>query len=151
MPRRRAVRRGFTLWEVSMVLFIMSIAAILVAPALSRFGTEQPEGTADKVLALLHDARRVAIDIGGVVVLRIDPKNLHYRADSTGTNGTGLVAEGTLDLAATQTVATDRPRLQFVFKSTGAAFADSVVVNGGDKPLVVRVDPWSGVASADAR
>jgi len=30
-------------------------------------------------------------------------------------------------------------------------FADTVVVRGGQVPLVVRVDPWSGVARADSR
>jgi hypothetical protein len=38
-----------------------------------------------------------------------------------------------------------------VFRPTGAAFADTVIVHGGDVPLVVRVDPWSGVARADSR
>jgi hypothetical protein len=30
------------------------------------------------------------------------------------------------------------------------AFADTVIVRGGNVPLVVRVDPWSGVARADS-
>ncbi len=61
-----------------------------------------------------------------------------------------MLAEGTLDLGLTQTLETDQPRLRFVFRPTGAAFADTVVVRGGDVPLVVRVDPWSGVARADS-
>ena len=32
-------RTGFTLWELTMVLLIMAIAATLAAPALARFGT----------------------------------------------------------------------------------------------------------------
>ena len=38
-----------------------------------------------------------------------------------------------------------------IIDPTGAAFADTVVVHGGNVPLVVRVDPWSGVARADSR
>ena len=46
---------------------------------------------------------------------------------------------------------TPLPRLTFVFKPTGAAFADTVVVRGTTSSVLVGVDPWSGVAYAAAR
>jgi prepilin-type N-terminal cleavage/methylation domain-containing protein len=147
----RRVRAGFTLWELTMVLLIMAIAAALAAPAFARFGTEQPPGGADAVIGLLHDARKAAIDYNATVTLRVDPKTLKYQADTSGVNGFGILAAGYLDLGLSQTLVTDQPRLQYVFRSTGAAFADTVVVRGGQVPLVVRVDPWSGVARADSR
>jgi hypothetical protein len=45
---------------------------------------------------------------------------------------------------------TDLPRLQYVFRPTGAAFGDTVIVRGGSLPLTIRIDPWSGVARADS-
>ena len=55
-------RTGFTLWELTMVLLIMAIAATLAAPAFARFGTEQPPGGADAMIGLLRDARKAAIE-----------------------------------------------------------------------------------------
>ena len=49
-----------------------------------------------------------------------------------------------------QSLVSDQPRLQYLFRSTGVAFADTVVVRGGGRPVTVRVDPWSGVARADS-
>jgi Tfp pilus assembly protein FimT len=134
-----------------MVLLIMAIAMSLAAPAFSRLGTERPATAADAMIGLLHDTRKAAIDFNAVATLRLDPRTLRYQIDTSGTNGFGMLAKGTLDLGLTQSLFTDQPRLQYVFKPTGAAFADTVVVRGGEVPLVVRVDPWSGVARADSR
>jgi prepilin-type N-terminal cleavage/methylation domain-containing protein len=150
MRAARGGRAGFTLWELTMVLLVMAIAASLAAPAFARFGTDQPTGAADKLIGLLHDARKAAIDFNATVTLRMDPKTLKYQLDTSGTNGAGRLAEGVLDLGLTQTLVSDQPRLQYVFRPSGAAFADTVIVRGGDVPLVVRVDPWSGVARADS-
>ena len=134
-----------------MVLLVMAIAATLAAPAFVRFGSDQPAGAADRMIGLLRDTRKAAIDFNATATLRLDPKTLKYRVDTSGVNGSAMLAQGTLDLGLTQSLQSDQPRLQYVFRSTGAAFADTVVVNGGEIPLVVRVDPWSGVARADSR
>jgi Tfp pilus assembly protein FimT len=134
-----------------MVLLVMAIGATLAAPAFVRFGTEQPAGAADRMINLLHDARKSAIDFNATTTLRLDPKTLKYQLDTSGVHGFGVLATGILDLGLTQSLQTDQPRLQYVFRPSGAAFADTVIVNGGDIPWVVRVDPWSGVARADSR
>jgi len=150
MRTARGGRRGFTLWELTMVLLIMAIAASLAAPAFARFGTDQPTGPADKLIALLRDARKASIDFNATVTLRMDPKTLKYQLDTSGVHGSGRLAEGALDLGLSATLDTDQPRLRYVFRPSGVAFADSVIVRGGDVPLTVRVDPWSGVARADS-
>jgi prepilin-type N-terminal cleavage/methylation domain-containing protein len=144
-------RRGFTLWEMTIVLAIMAIAGTIALPAFVNFGADQPAAPTDKLLALLHDARQLAIARGAMVTLRIDPLTLRYQTDTSTAAGTGVYATGKLDLAASQTLVTDQPRLQFIFTSTGAAFADSADVHGGDRPMWVGVDPWSGVARAEPR
>src|ERR1043165_3333033 len=80
--REAAARRGFTLWELTMVLLILAITATLAAPALARFGTEQPATAADAALGLLHDARKAAIDFHVTSVLWLDPKTLRYQLDT---------------------------------------------------------------------
>jgi prepilin-type N-terminal cleavage/methylation domain-containing protein len=150
MRAARGGRSGFTLWELTMVLLVMAIAASLAAPAFARFGTDQPAGAADRLIGLLRDAHKASIDFNATVTLRMDPKTLKYQLDTSGVSGSGRLAEGTLDLGLTQTLVTDEPRLRYVFRPSGVAFADTVIVRGGNVPLVVRVDPWSGVARADS-
>jgi prepilin-type N-terminal cleavage/methylation domain-containing protein len=145
----RVARRGFTLWELTMVLAVMAIAATLAAPAFARFGSEQPAGAGDAVINLLRDGRKAALDFNATVTIRLDPKSLRYQVDTAGVGGFGRLAEGTLDMGLTQTLESPSPRLAFVFTPNGATFADSVIVRGGQVPLIVRVDPWSGVAHAD--
>jgi prepilin-type N-terminal cleavage/methylation domain-containing protein len=145
-----ACRHGFTLWELTMVLLIMSIAATLAVPAFSRLGSEKAATAADAMLGLLHDTRKASIDYDATTTLRLDPKTLKYEVDTSGVNGFGVLASGTLDLGMSQTLQSDQPRLQYIFRPTGAAFADTVVVHGGPKQLTIRVDPWSGVAHADS-
>lgn len=134
-----------------MVLLVMSIAATLAVPAFARFGADQPRGPADAMIGLLRDSRTVALDYDATATLRLDPRTLRYRLDTSGVNGSGTFTEGRLDLGIAQTLATDKPRLQYVFLPTGAAFADTAIVRGGNVPWIVRVDAWSGVARADSR
>jgi prepilin-type N-terminal cleavage/methylation domain-containing protein len=147
----RRPSRGFTLWEMAIVLAVMSVAAVLVAPAITRLGESPPPKTADSLLALLRDSRKAAIEHNAIVTLLFDPVSGHFRADSVGAGGAGLVAEGTLALGATETMETALPRLRYVFRPTGAAYADSVLVRGFGETVLVTVDPWSGVARTDAR
>jgi Tfp pilus assembly protein FimT len=134
-----------------MVLLVMAIAATLAAPAFSRLGTEQPSKGADQVLGLLRDARKAALDFNATVTLRLDPTTHKYHVDTATVVGTGTLAEGILDVGATETLVSDLPRLLYVFRPSGAAYADTLVVRGGQTPLVVRVDPWTGVAHADTK
>jgi len=145
-----SARRGYTLWELTMVLLVMTIAAMLAVPAFSDFGRNpQPTG-ADAMLGLLKDARKASIDFNANVTLRLDPATLRYELDTSSVSGYGVLAAGTLDLGLSRTLITDQPRLQYVFRPTGAAFGDTVVVRGGPVPLTIRIDAWSGVAHADS-
>ncbi|MDB4917985.1 MAG: hypothetical protein JWM95_5629 [Gemmatimonadetes bacterium] len=147
----RSPRPGFTLFEMAIVLAIMALSAALVIPALARLGLDKQPEAAAGVLTLLHDARKTAIDRNTMVSLRIDPVTGRYRADTTGVAGTGKFAEGSIQLDATETLVTEEPRLKFIFRPTGAVFADSVLVRGMGATVLVTVDPWSGLARADAR
>jgi len=147
-----SARRGFTLWEMTIVLAIMAVVATLTAPALVSFGNDQPPGAADKLVSLLHAARQTAIADNTIVTVRLDPTTLKFEIDSSGTAGSGPIASGKLDLDVSQTLVTDAPRLQYIFTPTGASFSDTVLVRGGgDRPLWVGVDAWSGEAHVEKR
>lgn len=144
-------RHGFTLLEMAVVLAIMAVSATLVAPAISRLGHDRQTQAAAGVLGVLHDSRKLAIDQNVMVILRIDPLTGHYRADTSGVAGTGQFADGTIALDATETIVTELPRLQFIFRPTGAVFGDSLLVRGQGSTVLVSVDPWSGVARTNER
>jgi Tfp pilus assembly protein FimT len=134
-----------------MVLLVMAIGATLAAPAFARLGTEQPSRGADQLLTMLQAARRAAFEHNATVTLRLDPKSLAFQADTSSVAGAGILAQGVLQLGLSEALVTDQPRLVFVFLPSGAAYADSVMVRGGETPLIVRVDPWTGVARGDTR
>src|ERR1700749_5054813 len=90
-----ARRAGFTLWELTMVLLVMSIAATLAVPAFARLGSERPATAADAMLGLLHDARKAAIDYNATTTVRVDPKTLKYEIDTSSAAGFGVLASGT--------------------------------------------------------
>jgi prepilin-type N-terminal cleavage/methylation domain-containing protein len=149
--RRPRSRGGFTIWELTIVMAIMAVAALLAAPALTSFGNDRPAGAADKLVALLKAARQTAIAQNTMVTVRIDPVSFLFQVDTTSTAGSGVLTTGKLDLDPSQSLVTDVPRLQYIFNPTGATFADTVIVRGGDKPLWVGVDAWSGEAHVEAR
>ena len=70
------------------------------------------DGPADKMLALLHDARKASIDYNATVTLRMDPKTLKYQVDTSGVRGSGRLAEGTLDMACRRHCRRIEPRLR---------------------------------------
>jgi prepilin-type N-terminal cleavage/methylation domain-containing protein len=146
---RRMERTGFTLWELTMVLLVMAVATTLAAPAFARLGAEQQTRGADRVIALLRDARKASLEFDAIVTLRLDPKTLKYQVDTSTVAGVGTLAAGMLDLGSSETLVSEQPRLLYLFRPTGSAIADTVVVRGGEVPLVIRVDQWSGVARAD--
>jgi prepilin-type N-terminal cleavage/methylation domain-containing protein len=144
-------RTGFTLWEMTVVLMVLAVATGLAAPALVSFGTEKPRTSADRLTDLLGDARRLAITSAVDVRVTIDPTTGHYRVDSIGSFGMGLVAKDSLELGLTDALETTLPRLRYLFRASGTAFGDSVVVRGVDSTRAVFVDRFSGVAYAVAR
>jgi prepilin-type N-terminal cleavage/methylation domain-containing protein len=144
-------RRGFTLWEMTIVLALVALGAVLVIPAWVDFGENPSVAPGDAMVALLHDARKLAIDQSQTVSVILDPSTLYYRVDTTGATGTGLYADGTLEMSTYETLETDLKRLRYVFRPTGAALGDTVAVRGGDYPVMVAVDTWSGYAVVHAR
>ena len=151
MPLAMRARRGFTLIEMAIILALMAVSAALVIPAWTDLGATPPPLPGDALVSLLRDARRVAIEQSMTVAVRIDPTSNYFRVDTTGVLGTGLLADGTLEIGAYETLRTDRSRLQFVFRPSGSAIGDTVTVQGNSISAVVTVDAWSGQVAVYAR
>jgi prepilin-type N-terminal cleavage/methylation domain-containing protein len=144
-------RRAFTLWEMTIVLALVALGTALVVPNWIDFGQGERETPGGAFAALLRDARRVAIQQSQTVAVRIDPSSMYYRIDTTGTAGTGLLVDGTLPMGTYESLETELPRLQYVFRPTGAALGDTVLLRGAEFTAMVAIDPWSGQAVFHAR
>jgi prepilin-type N-terminal cleavage/methylation domain-containing protein len=145
------MRRGFTLVEMTIVLLILTIASAVVVPAMIAFGRDRVPQGSDLIIQLLRESRSLAIRQAATVTVVLDPETGHFRVDSVSAMGAGRVVEDTLELGAVEYLETDLPRLRYVFVPSGAAFADTVTVRGGDSTRIIIVDPWSGRAYAPAR
>jgi Tfp pilus assembly protein FimT len=134
---------------MGLVLLVLGVATLLAVPAFARLGAaaEEADGV-DELLRLLRASRRAAVAHGVTVTLVLDPASGRYRADSAGALGTGPLAAGTLALGPAGALDTGLPRLQWHFRATGAARADTVRVRDGGASLLVTVDAWSGEARA---
>jgi prepilin-type N-terminal cleavage/methylation domain-containing protein len=153
MTRRfsRFNRNGFTLWEIATVMVIVAIVATLTAPAFVKLGEQRDRTSQDILLKLLRDTRTLAIEHAVEATVIIDPENGHYRVDTTSSFGSGPVIEDTLRFSATERLESSLPRIRYVFRPTGAAFGDSVVLRGSDSTRTLVIDTWSGVPHAITR
>ena len=66
-------RRGFTLWEMAMVMVILAVLTAIAVPALVSFGADRPRSSTDQLLDLVNESRRVAIRHNVMTTLLIDP------------------------------------------------------------------------------
>jgi prepilin-type N-terminal cleavage/methylation domain-containing protein len=144
-------RRGFTLWEMTIVLAIVALMSAIVLPEWVDFGDNAAATPGEAVITLLRDSRKLAIERSQNVAVRLDPSTLYYRVDTTGARGTGLYAEGSLSMSTYETLETDLKRLTYMFRPTGAALGDTVSVRGGEYSIMLAVDPWSGYPVIHAR
>jgi Tfp pilus assembly protein FimT len=137
--------------ELGVCLVVMAIAAAVVTPAISRLGNGKPETGGEQLVALLTQARELAIRQQYTVTVHIDPVTNRFRVDTASLRGTGVYADSTLDLPDSETMETELDRLRFTFKPTGAALGDSVMLRGSDASYMLSIDPWTGEAKRAAR
>lgn len=149
VPTRRAPR-GFTLWELVVVMVVLAVTLGVSVPAYVRFGARTATTPIDELLGVLNAARVAAVRDDGVSTLVIDPKSGAYRIDTVTTAGAGTLRADTFSVELRRAFATDSARLRYVFRATGATFGDTVRVHGDPGDRLVVVDAWNGVARADA-
>ena len=147
---RARTRRGFTLWELVVVMVVLAVTLGVSIPAYVRFGAPTATTPLDELLGVLRDARTAAVRLESTVSVVVDPKSGAYRVDTTTASGAGILREDTLSLELRRAIVTDSARLRFTFRATGAAMGDTVRVRGDRGDRIVGVDMWNGLPHADA-
>lgn len=152
-PVVRGARRGFTLLELTLVLAILAVAALVVGPSLVRSSTlgERRE-VRNGVTQLLRDARLDATRSGQPVEVRWIPSDRRLAATSEGARPVtlparwGVVPDAGPDAtpdpgAAGLTV----PSTLVVFSPSGLASRSSWRVRGPSGEVRVRTDAIDGL------
>jgi general secretion pathway protein H len=141
-PERTA---GFSLVEMIVVLAILGIVAAVTAPSLmTLLRQDDLTDSANAVAGVLRNARMAALVRAVPVSAVIQPGNQEYVVSVEADEATVVLGQGTMHLAPTVRLLSDRPRVQFSFDRLGSGNSDSVTLAGSGGTAVVGVTRWSG-------
>ena len=159
VPRRVRMgnQTGFTLVEVGVVMIILAVMAALAVPAFRRMVQEDDMTIATRQLETLFKlARDSAINSGGTVTVWVDsvtsgvwlvgPVQDSAAAALPAPSAPGIQAAPgeRLELPASVTIELTRTRSRFRFVSSGAVFADSLILRTPDQVRLITLNPWTG-------
>ena len=143
-------RRGFTLIEITVVLFIIAIAAAVTVPAILDEPVQDDIVTAGRQLErLFRVARDSAHRSGTPVTLSIDSLTGMIWLASAGDTATAMLTATsgfTLPLPDGVRLQLTKPRAVFAFAPGGAVFADTVLLRTALVTRTITLDPWTGDA-----
>lgn len=136
-------RRGFTLLEISIVLAISAIAALLVFPQWVDRGDAILEPPAQMATWLIS-ARQQAIAARQTVTVIVDARAARLHMDTSGSSGSGEWRSGELSRDMIAAFEPPGTRHTFTFRATGAARGDTVHMRTRDGPWQLTIDRWNG-------
>ena len=142
-PSARSLRCGYTLLELSVVVALVAIAALLVTPQWWPADAE-PADAAETLRTQLEEARDQARRARQVVTVRVDAALGRLTVDTSGTSGRDRWRDVPLPDASRGAFEPADLRATFVFRPTGAATGDSVRVRTAQGVVRLSVDAWSG-------
>ena len=144
-------RAGFTLIELTVVLFIIAVATAVTVPAILEDPVENDIVVAGKQLQKLFDIARDSAQRTGVPVsVSVDSATGMVWLSSVADSATFGVAAATpgfvLDLPRSVTMQLSKARARFEFGPTGAVFGDTLVLRTTMVTRTITIDPWTGHA-----
>jgi prepilin-type N-terminal cleavage/methylation domain-containing protein len=148
-----AVRSGFTLVEMLVVLMMIGVAALTVAPALRRPDERGASPSADALAAAIARARLQAVTRAVQVSVNVDLaaglwSSIAHPADRPA----DTTDAGALPLSSdTRLAGGDGKVARVAFDGLGRARADRLAVSDADGTQEVVVDAWTGAARVRPR
>jgi type II secretion system protein H len=149
MKTTAAVRVGFTLVEMLIVIVILAIVSAVTVPALLSTPDDELTTSANALTTLMQRSRQTAVERGQSVTLVVDAENTRYWAtiERTGVPDS-VVSYGPVELVSGATLTSDEPRSRYVFASSGAASGGPLTVRLDSRAAVITLNKWTGDAHA---
>ena len=142
-----AIPRGHTLWEVLLVLAILGVVCGLAAPAvrLARAPSSDLPQARRELVALIEQARLLALQRGTSVDIRVDPSTGRAWLFATEGDTLRLIATSTLThLSTVEMLAGAEARLRYAIAPDGQTFGRTIVLRGPNGVERISADPWTG-------
>jgi len=138
--------KGFTLFEILVVLVLMALVATISAPFVSRsLGRAEAKGSAHDVAAALRRARSEAVVRNTDVVLTVDVNDRSFRIDGAAPHDLPPALAVELFTAQTEQITDDSGNIRFF--PDGSSTGGEVVLGDGKSTFHVQVDWLTGRVS----
>ncbi len=143
-----ALRAGFTLVEMMVVIAILGIAAGVSVPAMRDLRSADPlvRGT-NEATTMLARTRQTAVERAETMRLSVDPATRRYRVRTLGSDAASdSVTTDSLALPEGVTIDDAQGRLTVTFAPTGEARGDTLTLRWQGRAVAIAADQWTGDA-----
>jgi len=144
-------KRGFTLLEMLLVLFLISLIVGISVVALTRsLPSQKVDSAAREIMAIFRQARSEAITGGKWQILNVDIEEKTFGIEG-GNAPRRIPAEVSLKIIDPVAGEVNRGGYRFVFSPSGVVDGGTIVLSAGKKVVTLETDPIIGAVISHKR